>query len=39
MKKPDKTIGTFELYQRYNIEPDIYAYSCLISAYEISKQY
>ena len=34
MKRPDKTIDTFELYQRYNIEPDIYAYNCLINAYE-----
>ena len=33
MNKPDKTIDTFELYQQYNIEPNIYAYSCLISAY------
>ena len=33
MNKPDKTIDTFELYQQYNIEPDIYAYSCLIKAY------
>ena len=33
MKKPDKTIDTFELYQRYNIEPDIYAYNCLIKAH------
>ena len=23
MNKPDKTIDTFELYQQYNIEPDI----------------
>ena len=34
MNKPDKTIDTFELYQQYNIEPDIYAYNCLINAYE-----
>ena len=34
MNKPDKTIDTFELYQQYNIEPGIYAYSCLIKAYE-----
>ena len=34
MKRPDKTIDTFELYQQYNIEPGIYAYSCLINAYE-----
>ena len=34
MNKPDKTIDTFELYQRYNIEPNIYAYTCLINAYE-----
>ena len=34
MKRPDKVIDTFELYQRYNIEPDIYAYNCLISAYK-----
>ena len=27
MNKPDKTIDTFELYQRYNIEPDIVAYN------------
>ena len=33
MNRPDKTIDTFELYQRYNIEPGIYAYSCLIKAY------
>ena len=33
MNKPDKTIDTFELYQRYNIEPDIYAYNCLIKAH------
>ena len=33
MNKPDKTIDTFELYQRYNIEPHIYAYTCLINAY------
>ena len=35
MNKPDKTIDTFELYQRYNIEPDIYAYTCLIKAYQM----
>ena len=35
MNRPDKTIDTFELYQQYNIEPNIYAYSCLISAYEM----
>ena len=23
MNRPDKTIDTFELYQQYNIEPDI----------------
>ena len=34
MNKPNKTIDTFELYQRYNIEPNIYAYNCLINAYE-----
>ena len=34
MNKPDKTIDTFELYQRYNIEPNIYAYNCLINAYQ-----
>ena len=34
MNKPDKTIDTFELYQQYNIEPDIYAYNCLIKAYQ-----
>ena len=34
MKKPDKTIDTFELYQQYNIEPNIYAYNCLIKAYQ-----
>ena len=34
MNRPDKTIDTFELYQRYNIEPGIYAYNCLINAYE-----
>ena len=34
MNKPDKTIDTFELYQQYNIEPDIYAYNCLINAYK-----
>ena len=34
MNKPDKTIDTFELYQRYNIEPGIYAYNCLIKAYQ-----
>ena len=34
MNKPDKTIDTFELYQRYNIEPNIYAYNCLIKAYQ-----
>ena len=34
MNKPSKTIDTFELYQQYNIEPNIYAYSCLIKAYE-----
>ena len=39
MNKPDKTIDTFELYQRYNIEPDIYAYNCLIKAYQMTKQY
>ena len=33
MNKPDKTIDTFELYQKYNIEPGIYAYNCLINAY------
>ena len=33
MNKPDKTIDTFELYQKYNIEPGIYSYSCLINAY------
>ena len=37
MKKPDKTIDTFELYQRYNIEPDIIAYNCLINAYQMQK--
>ena len=35
MNKPDKTIDTFELYQRYNIEPNIYAYNCLINAYQM----
>ena len=35
MKKPDKTIDAFELYQQYNIEPDIYAYTCLIGAYQM----
>ena len=35
MNKPDKTIDTFELYQQYNIEPDIIAYSCLINAYQM----
>ena len=35
MKRPDKTIDTFELYQQYNIEPGIYAYSCLIKAYQM----
>ena len=34
MKKPDKTVDTFELYQQYNIEPDIIAYNCLINAYK-----
>ena len=34
MKRPDKTIDTFELYQQYNIEPGIYAYNCLIKAYQ-----
>ena len=34
INQPDKTIDTFELYQQYNIEPDIVAYNCLISAYE-----
>ena len=34
MNKPDKTIDTFELYQRCNIEPNIIAYSCLIKAYQ-----
>ena len=34
MKRPDKTIDTFELYQQYNIEPDMYAYNCLINAYK-----
>ena len=34
MKRPDKTIDTFELYQQYNIEPNIYAYNCLIKAYQ-----
>ena len=34
MNKPDKTIDTFELYQQYNIEPNIYAYNCLINAYK-----
>ena len=33
MNKPDKTIDTFELYKRYNIEPNIYSYTCLINAY------
>ena len=33
MKRPDKTIDTFELYQQYNIEPITYAYSCLIKAH------
>ena len=33
MNKPDNTIDTFELYQQYNIEPGIYAYSCLIKAH------
>ena len=39
MNRPDKTIDTFELYQQYNIEPNIYAYNCLISAYQMTKQY
>ena len=34
MNKPDKTIDTFELYQQYNIEPNIIAYNCLIKAYQ-----
>ena len=34
MKRPGKTIDTFELYQQYNIEPHIYAYNCLINAYK-----
>ena len=38
MNRPDKTIDTFELYQKYNIEPHIYAYNCLINAYQ-TKQY
>ena len=33
MNKPDKTIDTFELYQQYNIEPNIYGYNCLIKAH------
>ena len=35
MNKPDKTIDAFKLYQRYNIEPNIYAYTCLIKAYQM----
>ena len=35
MNKPDKTIDTFELHQQYSIEPGIYAYTCLIKAYQI----
>ena len=35
MNKPGKTIDTFELYQQYNIEPHIYAYTCLIIAYQM----
>ena len=38
MKKPDKTIDTFKLYQQYNIEPDIYAYNCLINAYRMQNK-
>ena len=34
INQPDKTIDTFELYQQYNIEPHIYAYNCLIKAYQ-----
>ena len=34
MNKPSKTIDTFELYQQYNIEPNIYVYSCLIKAHK-----
>ena len=34
MNKPDKTIATFELCKQYNIEPNIYAYFCLIKAYQ-----
>ena len=37
MKRPDKTIDTFELYQQYNIEPHMYAYNCLINAYQMQK--
>ena len=35
MNRPDKAIDTFELYQQYNIEPGIYAYTCLIKAYQM----
>ena len=38
MNKPDKTIDTFELYQKYNIEDLIYMLICKMKADELVRQ-